>query len=573
MPLLARPVIGPCARALRTLLLSLVLLPSLGVAISLAGPGHSGDEGHSHDAPSAKSTQSPRVLASSEAFQLVGILKANQITIYLDSERYNAPVLGATIELSANEKAVTAEPKADGTYVVSAGGLVQPGENVFEFSIKAGEIHDLLGGTLAVPAAQAQHDVRRAASVAAALGRPMSIGLAMLASAAMLVLGVFIGGLFSRRKMAGAIALAIGLYVAVNASPVLAGPGHSGDEGHAHGPETSEGASDSPRRLPDGSVFLPKPTQRLIEVRTDYLAPQTVRRAIRLPGRTIANPHRIAVVQSIVDGRLAPFNGRFAHVGQHVRAGELLGYVKPLMPEIDRSDFEQTAGQLDQEIALAENRVEQFKRFATFPAERIRTAEIELQSLQRRRATLSQRKAVNEPLIAPIDGVIIAAQAAIGQVVSPKDILFQVVEPRALWVEALAHESIDVSSLGGAQAVAHDMEPAVLKFVANSPALAQHATSIKFELTTNPAGLGIGRQVTVMVEIGNEQTGIVVPRSAVVQAPNGQYVVFRHVEPERFEPRPVRFVEVDGTRVILTAGVEAGEKIAVQSATLINQIR
>lgn len=95
-----------------------------------------------------------------------------------------------------------------------------------------------------------------------------------------------------------------------------------------------------------------------------------------------------------------PVNGRFAHVGQHVRTGEVLGYVKPVMAEIDRSDFEQTAGQLDQEIALAENRVTQFKRFATFPTERIRTAEIELENLVRRRATLAERKAVNEPLIA-----------------------------------------------------------------------------------------------------------------------------------------------------------------------------
>jgi cobalt-zinc-cadmium efflux system membrane fusion protein len=567
-----RPVLGPLGRALRAPVLTL-LLTLMPTAAAFAGPGHSGDEGHSHDAPAARSTQSPRVVAMSEAFQLVGILKAGQLTIYLDRERSNAPVNGAAIDVTANEKTLAAQAQADGVYVVSADGLIQAGENVLEFSIKDGELTDLLGGTLAVATAQANHAPHGVAAIASWLGRSVPVGWALVAGLLTLLVGVLIGGLFSRRAVAPmALAAAFGIGVA-SIGPAAAGPGHSGDEGHAHGPEASEGATDSPRRLPDGSIFLPKPTQRLIEVRTEYVAPQTVRRAIRLPGRVVANPHRIAVVQSVVDGRLAPFNGRFAHIGQHVNAGDVLGYVKPVMPEIDRSDFEQTAGQLDQEIALAANRVEQFKRFTTFPAERIRTAEIELDNLVRRRATLSERKSVNEALTAPIDGVIIAAQAAIGQIVTPRDVVFQLVEPRILWVEALAHESIDVASLGSAQAVAQDADPARLKFVASSPALAQHATSIKFELTTNPSNFSIGRQVTVMAEVGKELSGIVVPRSAVVQAPNGQYVVFRHVEPERFEPKPVRFVEVDGTRVILTAGVEAGEKIAVQSATLINQIR
>jgi membrane fusion protein, heavy metal efflux system len=572
MTRIAWPILGPNAHALRIVVLSLMLFMPIGTA-SYAGPGHGGDEGHSHDAPAATSSQSPRVIAASEAYQIVGILKANQLRIYIDREKDNAPVSAAAIEVSVNDKTVIAEFKADGTYVIPAEGLIHPGENVLEFSIKDGETFDLLGGTLTVAIARSERSPHGITSLTSWLTYRMPAGWAILASSIMLLAGVLVASLFSRRATLGAMVLATALSIASAADPARAGPGHSGDEGHSHGPEASEGASDSPRRLPDGSVFLPKPTQRLIEVRTQYVAPETVRHAIRIPGRVIANPHRTAIVQSVVDGRVAPVNGRFAHVGQHVRAGEVLGYVKPVLTEIDRSDVEQTAGRLDQEIALAENRVTQFKRFTTFPAERVRTAEIELENLLRRRATLAERKAVNEPLISPIDGIIIAAQASIGQIVSPKDVLFQVVEPRTFWIEALAHESIDVSKLGAAQAMVHDAAPANLRFVASSPALTQHATSIKFELTSNLARFDIGRQVTVLVETGKETTGIVVPRSAVVQAPNGQFVVFRHVEPERFEPKPVRFVEVDGTRVVLTAGVEPGEKIAVQSATLINQIR
>lgn len=572
MLLFARPGIGPLAHAVCALALVCALLLSLGSA-SRAGPGHSGDEGHSHDAPQAASSQSPRIVATSEAFQLVGILKNGVLTIYLDREQDNSPVTGATIELSADGTTLTAEPTPDGTYTVPAAAVAKPGENVLEFSIQQGETFDLLGGSLVVPDGQDGHSPQGQTSPLTWLNQSVPAGWAIFAGAVVLAVGSAIGGLFSRRALLGHALVILAASTLLFGDPVSAGPGHSGDEGHSHGPETAEGASDSPRRLADGSVFLPKPTQRLIEVRTRYVAEETVRRAIRMPGRVISNPNHTAIVQSTVDGRIVPFNGKFAQVGQTVRAGEVLGYVQPVMPEIDRSDFEQTAGQLDQEIALAKNRLDQFRKFNTFPAERIRTAEIEVENLERRRATLTQRKRGNEPLIAPIDGVIASAQAVIGQVVSPKDILFQLVEPQALWIEALAYENVNVDELGTAQAVVHDLPPEGLRFVSRSPSLAQHATSLRYELASNPSRLNIGRHVTVLAETGKPMNGLVVPRSAVVQAPNGEYVVFKHVEPERFEPKPVRFVDVDGERVVLTAGIAAGEKIAVQSASLINQIR
>lgn len=60
---IARPVLGPSERALRAPVLTLLLTLTLASA-ALAGPGHSGDQGHSHDALAASSAQSPRVATS-----------------------------------------------------------------------------------------------------------------------------------------------------------------------------------------------------------------------------------------------------------------------------------------------------------------------------------------------------------------------------------------------------------------------------------------------------------------------------------------------------------------------------
>ncbi len=539
-----------------------------------AGPGHSGDEGHSHDAPAAASAQSPRVIATSETFQLVGILKGGRITLYLDRDADNSPVTDATITVTSGDTSLVAEKQADGTYTVASDKLTRQGENDLQFEIKAGDQFDLLGGILAVPATAHGSPVVSAGYFALLRGGSSTALLGAAALVAALFAGALVGSLFAKRLPVVVLAVAAALPFALAGTEARAGPGHSGDEGHTHGPEAQAGASDLPRRLPDGSVFMPKPTQRLLEVRTRLVQPESAWRTLRLAGRVIANPNGSAIVQSTVEGRIAPVNGKFPQIGQIVKAGEVLAHVQPVLAAIDRSDVEQAAGDLDQQIALAQNKLEQFRKFAaTFPAERIKTAEIELQNLRQRRGALNQRQTGREELIAPIDGVIMSSQAQIGQVVSSKDVLFNIVQPKSLWVEALAYDNVDIGTLGTAEAKAHDHAGASLKLIGANPALAQHATVLRFDVAGEAHHFRLGRNVSVLVEIGEPITGIILPRSAVIQAPNGQYVVFRHAEPERFEPKPVKFVEIDSTRAMLTAGVEPGEKIAVEAATLINQIR
>ena len=68
-------------------------------------------------------------------------------------------------------------------------------------------------------------------------------------------------------------------------------------------------------------------------------------------------------------------------------------------------------------------------------------------------------------------------------------------------------------------------------------------------------------------------TGIVVPREAVVRSGNGEAIIWVHVEPERFEPRPVRTQPFDATRVVIAAGVTEGERVVTRATDLVNQIR
>jgi hypothetical protein len=85
---------------------------------------------------------------------------------------------------------------------------------------------------------------------------------------------------------------------------------------HNHGASATRntagaGMSDAPRRLSDGTVFVAKTTQRLLEVRTAAAKPETVRAAVNLIGRVIGDPNRTSVVQSIHGGRVIPLRTRF----------------------------------------------------------------------------------------------------------------------------------------------------------------------------------------------------------------------------------------------------------------------
>jgi len=56
----------------------------------------------------------PRLVASSEAYELVAILNDERLTIYLDRFEDNAPVTDANITVTVNDEVVVAQPSGDG---------------------------------------------------------------------------------------------------------------------------------------------------------------------------------------------------------------------------------------------------------------------------------------------------------------------------------------------------------------------------------------------------------------------------------------------------------------------------
>jgi hypothetical protein len=125
------------------------------VAIAFAPAFHArAHEGHVHE-PAAPLEQAglPRLVASSESYELVALLNGKQLTIYLDRFTDNSPVTDANISVAIEGETVVAERNPDGTYGVSSNLFSGRGFVELVFDIKAPEADDLLIGKLWLPSA------------------------------------------------------------------------------------------------------------------------------------------------------------------------------------------------------------------------------------------------------------------------------------------------------------------------------------------------------------------------------------------------------------------------------------
>lgn len=528
---------------------------------ALAGPGHN----HGPAEPVEVGPSSPRLVAVSETYELVAILKDQDLTLYLDRVKDTSPVINAKIKMDVNGKTLVATSQTDGTYKIKAQTLSKAGNHEVIVTIVDGQNSDLLVGSIKIPEKKHTHSHEESTS----LFSSNSLVTWLLIATSMGVFGLFFG-----RLAKNSVKLILGLAfcaIIINNTPALAGPGH--DHGDA-GSTLTQG--DAPKRLPDGEIFLPKPTQRLLEVRTKILSPQTARAVHKLIGRVIVDPNRSGLVQSTISGRLKPPVGGLPFLGKTVKAGEILATVEPSFDPIDASDVRQTAGELDQRIAILDARITRQRKLVTkniTSRANLQELEIERTGLLARRKQLKKSRSEPEVLVAPVNGVIAEVRVAVGQVVNRADTLFRIVDTSSLWVEAISYDAEVRPETGKIRAKTDKGKFFDLKLVGRSRALQQQASVIHFSILSPTSELSIGSPIKVLVEKGDVVQGIIIPRRAIAQAPNGQFVTFKRLEPERYMPVAVRIKDLDGERVHVTSGLKAGDQIIVKGAPLVNQIR
>ena len=550
---------------------------AVGTAVLIATIGSaSAQEGHDHEAkpPQVSASVGPRGEASSDAFELVAFARGTELLIYLDRFATNEPVEGATIDVETPQGPAAAMVHAGDAYRLKAPWLAAPGRFDLIFTVTAGGTTDVLpltidttghgaplGGQGAAPAAH-QFLSDRAAEVM----QPAILGAGLVG----FLLGL-IPVAVSRRRRRVATAVILILLLCLGTKSGIA---HEGEDHGDPKPATLSAGSELAQRLPDGTIFVPKSIQRIFGLRTELTESRPYRRSIELPGRIVPDTNASGYVQASIGGRLAPPPGGFPRLGTPVKRGDVLAYLTAPLQAIDVSTMRQQQGDLDQQISIVERRLARYETLApngAVPRSQLEDTRLELQGLKQRRASLDNVPREPEALVTPVSGVVADGAPVAGQIAQPNAVIFHIVDPLRLWIEALSFESI----VGTEDASAVTSNGKKLSLAHRGSGFADRSQSIPihFAIEDYVAGLRVGQFVTVLVTTNDQKQGIAIPRTSLVRGTNGQDFVFEHVNAERFMPRAVRVEPLDGDRVLVLAGLVPATRVVVQGAELLDHVR
>jgi hypothetical protein len=531
-------------------------------------------EGHDHGPPPAIAAALPRAEAQSDLFELVAVLGPDgALTIWLDRFTDNAPVEGA-VTLTIDGQEIPAERQGIGLFVARHALLATPGTRDIVFTVSAGEEMDLLTATLEIPPAPASTGGTAADLLALLRELPVQLGIGV----GLLLLGLVLGRASVRRPLPPMVEEApmpapakpslprrvagLALLALLPAGTALAQATPASIPGEA------------PRRLDDGAIFVPKASQRLLTIRTQLAETGEASAAVRMVGTLVPDPNASGRVQPSQTGRLEPGERGFPTLGQRVERGQVLAYVTPTYTAAERGGLIQNAAELDAQITILEARVRRLTALRGTVAERdIQDAQAELAGARQRRTAIQPALSGREPLVAPVSGVVSTVRGAVGQLVDSATTVFDIVDPSRLWVEALAFDRAALDRITGASATLGDGRSVELAFVGRGLTVRQQAVPVNFRVEAPPADAPIGASVLVTLRTARQVQGIVLPAGAVVRSAEGPPVVFEHASAERFVPRQVRVQPLDGARVVVTAGLDAGRRVVVQGAGLIAQVR
>ena len=368
---------------------------------------------------------------------------------------------------------------------------------------------------------------------------------------------------------------AITCIVAMLPPSAVAAPGAHGPNGEHLDAPTAINASGL-MRLPDGSVNVPMLAQRRLGIRTQ-LTPETQAAAtIELSGRVVVDPNASGRVQAIHGGRIEAGPRGLPVAGQAVRQGEVLAYVTHHAEPYALANQQAQLAELRSGRELAAQRVQRLQSLeGTVPRKEIEAARAELQSLTAREKSIGASLAAREALLAPVSGVIARADATKGQVVEAREVLFEVIDPARVLVEATTADPSLPARTG--QAHLQGVPGVKLQLIGAARSLRDGVLPMTFRAVPEQSGkalpLAVGQPVTVVASLTEQVKGFVLPAQAVVRNSANEPVVWIKSGAERYIPQPVQYRSLDAATVVVTQGLGADNRVVVQGAPLIAQIR
>ncbi len=143
-----------------------------------------------------------------------------------------------------------------------------------------------------------------------------------------------------------------------------------GDEDHSQDAKktpaapgsATPGAPAALQRLADGSLFVPKPVQRQLGIRTLPVRIGDLAATVELNGKVIADPDSGGRVQAAFSGSVMPGPKGMPVPGRKVAKGEVLAWLRPVASTIERGNQKSQLAELEAQLAIADGRAKRFEQ-------------------------------------------------------------------------------------------------------------------------------------------------------------------------------------------------------------------
>lgn len=357
--------------------------------------------------------------------------------------------------------------------------------------------------------------------------------------------------------------------------PIMAAPGAHGPDGE-HLTEAAPTQTNGIGRQADGSVQMPMADQRQLGILTQLAHSSSAAQYVQLDAVVRHHPSGRALVQPSSDGRLDASAGGLPVSGQRVKAGDVLGYIRyqDTAYELASQNSELIALRSDAEQVQRDvRRLEALGDLA--PKQQLEQLQTQLQRLQQQEQLLQQGLEKPEVLQAPMSGIIHSENISRGQWVEAGTTLYEIIDPAKLLIEAVTANvrlAADIDS-----AVVEHAPDIGLHFSGNAARLKQGQIPLYFEPvlsdTVASVPLILEQPVRLRAKLKQQQQGIVLPAEAVVRNKANMPVVWIKLSAERFLPQQVQYKVLDPEHVLIKQGLGEDNRVVVQGASLLNQVR
>jgi membrane fusion protein, heavy metal efflux system len=175
----------------------------------------------------------------------------------------------------------------------------------------------------------------------------------------------------------------------------------------------------------------------------------------------------------------------------------------------------------------------------------------------------------------PVGGVIASSKVLNGEIVQLGQALFTVVDPKRTAITAQVASAQTAASIVGG--TVEGLPSVTLTLQGAAIALSNGKVPVRFEArSTQPEErlpLAIGQPVTVIAILREKAYGIKLPTSSLVRNQNNEVSVWIKAGAERFVALPVEYQPLNASEIVITKGLSADNRVVVNGASLISQVR